>query len=102
MQAAAALTRGGPSAQDLQMAAAFGFTAADYAAESPFAVWPCCWDAVRVFADCAGHQVFPRTLTETLDLHGIPAEERRAVFEDMQVMEAEILRIRQEARPRGH
>jgi len=54
---------------------------------------------VRVFADCAGHQVFPRTLTETMDLHEIPAEERRAVFEDMQVMEAEILRIRQEARP---
>lgn len=102
MQAAAALTRGGPSAQDLQMAALFGFTAADYAAEPPCEVWPCCWDAVRVFADCAGHQVFPRTLTETMDLHEIPAEERRAVFEDMQVMEAEILRIRQEARAHGH
>lgn len=104
MAAAAALMRGGPSAQDLAAAALFGFTAADYEDEPPCEVWPCCWPAVMVFADCAGDQVFPRTLTETMDLHAIPSEDRLGVFEDMQIMEAEIRRMWREERERqrGH
>ena len=101
MEAAAALLRGGPSAEDLKVAALFGFTAADYANEPPFEVWPCCWPAVMVFADCAGSPIFPRTLTEVMDLRAVPAEERPAVFDDMLVMESEVRRIHKEQRARS-
>lgn len=106
MEAARALVSGGPSAEDIALAAAFGFTAEDYA-QQPVAVWPCCWHAVQLFetmatqwrmGPCGPVGMDYAALPAVMRLTGVPASERRDLFDDLRVMEYAALDAIAEAR----
>lgn len=106
MAAARAMVSGGPSQEDLAMAAVFGFTPEDFI-QAPVAVWPDCWQAVQLFESLATQWRMGFAGPVGLDyaavpavmrLTGVPAADRKDVFADLQIMEYAALEALSEQR----
>lgn len=106
MEAARAMVSGGPSQEDLAMAAVFGFTPEDFA-QKPVDVWPDCLQAVQLFDAMATQWRMGFSGPVGLDyaavpavmrLTGVPAADRKDVFADLQIMEYAALQALSEQR----
>ena len=84
-----------------------GLTREDMAADQSMncAVWPCCWKSVEVFARLATQWRVGMAGAIGLDYAAVPvvmravsvpATDRAAVFDDLQVMEREALAVLRE------
>lgn len=79
---------------------AFGFGEDDYGEEDAVGVWPCNWQAVQLFGAVStqwrvgfggAYGLDYQAVAAVMDMRGIKRKRRGALFDDIQIMEAEVL-----------
>lgn len=89
----------------------FGLSADDYGDEDDaYEVWPCCWESFRIFS-AMGTQwrvavggatgLDYGVLPAVMRFEDVPGDRRTGVYNDLRVMESEVLTLFSERRQEG-